>query len=153
MESLPSEPVREAVHPLLGTLLEIGRRGGFEGTATELLGRLEALDGTHVDPSVRWPRSPEWLARMIGWATAQLREQGVEVHRVRRGHKGERILVIAALDSGDANRQPTEGTGEGVGGETYQALQRQRKTRPIRGGQPCAISALTQHARSGPSPR
>lgn len=98
---------RERVHPLIEAIVQLAKLGGFEGTCTELLRRLEDVDG-HSDPAVRWPRSPEWLARMLGWATAQLREQGVEVRRVRRGHKGERVVIIRAL-SGEGERGTQEG--------------------------------------------
>lgn len=116
MESLRSAPVREAVHPLLGALLKVGRLGGFEGTCTVLLARLEEICGREAP---RWPRSPERLSRMLGWAAQQLREQGLEVRRVRRGHKGERILVIRTLDAAATNRQ--QGTDGGQGGNVSSA--------------------------------
>ncbi|HZM38678.1 MAG TPA: hypothetical protein VFB94_06170 [Acidimicrobiales bacterium] len=82
---LESDPVAEAV------IAFIGRGGGWQGTASELLDR--------ITPERRprgWPQSPRGLSGALARLAPALRAHGVLIEREARG--SERILTLRADD-------------------------------------------------------
>lgn len=77
----------EPVYPLLARLVEKGR---FEGSAGELLERLNALRGDTRPPEA-WPRTPHAMASWLKRLAPALRKVGVQVAPLpREGRQGKR---------------------------------------------------------------
>ncbi len=84
---LESDPVAEAVIAL------VGRGGGWQGTASELLDR--------ITPERRprgWPQSPRGLSGALARLAPALRAQGVIIERQTRG--SDRLLTLRAENPG-----------------------------------------------------
>ena len=91
VEALRSHPIALALlHFLEGAGLS-----SWEGSATDLLGKLEAAAvELKIDikaKAARWPKSPNWMVRRINEVRTNLREEGWEF---LAGHSGGRTLLL-----------------------------------------------------------
>jgi hypothetical protein len=104
--SLLSEPVM--------TLAEIG----FEGTATELLDRLNGLVADDVRKHRRWPKQPHTLSGRLRRLAPALRRVGVEVDfdRVAGGVRTRTIRIHQSEQVGNQASQASRRVPDGEGG-------------------------------------
>lgn len=88
-----ADPVSAAVQLLMTTEDAEDR---WQGTATELLTKLELLAGERVANSKHWPGSGSALSGRLTRIATPLRQHGIEISRDQRGHDRTRIITITA---------------------------------------------------------
>ncbi|HON36338.1 MAG TPA: hypothetical protein PLY52_08540 [Methanothrix sp.] len=94
-----SDTIASAVYDLALELAQVGKR--FDGTATELLDRLNARMGIRPDRiPIGWPKNAGSLSGRLRRAAPALRKMGVEVSR-NKGAKGSRSISISLRPGGD----------------------------------------------------
>lgn len=88
--------------PLVGAMLALmTRQPRWEGTATQLLPRLDRLVDDGTRRSRNWPQDPARLGALMVRVRPLLRELGIEVGGGPRGHDRTRIIVLSR-PSGEA---------------------------------------------------
>jgi hypothetical protein len=91
MTSLEADPVAVCVRALMA------ERGGWAGTASDLLRAATGLAGTKVS---NWPQNPAALAGRLRRAQTFLRMLGIEISFTREGRAGTRtIRIIAGVEN------------------------------------------------------
>jgi hypothetical protein len=75
--------------------LVIANRNAWEGTAGELLGRLNRITGEDVRRDANWPKSARAMAAVLDRAKLNLEHVGVRIERLPRGGGGRRRFSIA----------------------------------------------------------
>ncbi|MBX5465471.1 MAG: hypothetical protein IRZ26_07960 [Clostridia bacterium] len=116
--ALEDDPVAQAVLRLLEG------EPTWEGTATDLLERLNRLGPERVTQSPRWPRSAKALSNRLRRAAPLLRRQGVEVEFFREAHTGRRMVRLedtgeeTSPSSPEAPESPESRIAQGVSGVT-----------------------------------
>jgi hypothetical protein len=84
-------------------VLHLARLGGFRGTATALLARLEPMVGEAVRRQRSWPRSPRSLSDALRLLAPNLRAAGVRVEWDRdTGRDRGRMITVTSEAAGGA---------------------------------------------------
>ena len=94
--TLEASPIGSAVRELA--------QDGFEGIATDLLGRLEEIVGEAVTRRKDWPGSPRVLSGELRRIAPNLRALGVEVEFARESGKGRRRVITVRNVRAEASR-------------------------------------------------
>jgi hypothetical protein len=81
----------DAIAVVIWQLVTTVRPGPFEGTATELLGAINAMTSESARKSKYWPQNPAQLGNGLARAAPLLKAKGCTVER---RHSGARIITI-----------------------------------------------------------
>jgi len=92
----------EPLYPMLLRLLE---GGAFEGSAGELLERLNALRGEGKKPPEGWPRTPHAVASWLKRTAPALRKVGVQVDPLKRERDKRRWKIAMQKEGGEQTSQ------------------------------------------------
>ncbi|GIW32665.1 MAG: hypothetical protein KatS3mg071_2839 [Meiothermus sp.] len=92
----------EPLYPMLLRLLE---GGAFEGSAGELLERLNALRGGDKKPPEGWPRTPHAVASWLKRTAPALRKVGVQVDPLKRERDKRRWKIAMQKEGGEQTSQ------------------------------------------------
>ncbi len=100
IDALASNRKQAAASALDGSLVgryiaALSEAGGFTGTTTDLLARLEVQAGADAIRDRYWPRSPRGLSGMLRRLAPDLERLGITVGFERAGHEGRREVRIA----------------------------------------------------------
>ncbi len=83
--------------PVARPIIEISENGGFEGTATELLARLDEHVSEKVSRHRSFPPTPSALGKCLARIAPALRAVGVNIRRERASSKDRcRLWIIEA---------------------------------------------------------
>ena len=77
--------------------------GSFNGTATELLERLETQAPEKVRAQRSWPKSARSLSGKLRWLAPNFREIGVNIEFIKTAGQGSRKLICVAKRPGSCN--------------------------------------------------
>jgi len=81
----------------------VEEKGGFQGTASELLESLSDKAGEAVSSRRGWPKTPSHLSSELNKAASSLRNVGIRVHRYQEGSSGSRKLIRLSVLPGEEN--------------------------------------------------
>lgn len=88
---------KEAIEaqPLAVSLMEfMGDKNEWEGTASELLSKLEEIAGTlKISTKVNWPAAPSALGKKLREIQANLDDEGIKIHDINRKNKKRGIYI------------------------------------------------------------
>ena len=98
--------------PIGHSVRELAQRG-FEGTAEDLLERLEGIAGEATTRRREWPKSPRALSGKLRRIAPNLRALGVEVEFAKESGRGRRRLITLARIIHQPSRGERSGAGTG----------------------------------------
>jgi hypothetical protein len=90
---IDADPIAAAVRGVMAT------KAVWTGTASDLLGALDAVAGERVAKSKTWPDSPRALAGRLRRAATFLRKIGIEISFEREGRARTRMIHITTSPS------------------------------------------------------
>jgi hypothetical protein len=99
--ALEASSVGPPVRVLLST-------GDWQGTPTELLGRLTSIAGDSVTRRKDWPADPRALSQELARLAPNLRAVGIGFERKSTGK--QRLIFLTSLQSGVSSVEPLRGT-------------------------------------------
>ena len=67
---------------------------GFQGTAAELLDRLNSIAGERSRRSMRWPKAPNVLSSSLRRLASNLRSTGIDLQFTRADDQGRRMISV-----------------------------------------------------------